>query len=377
MMNVTNPFVLSGRIPRELFCDREEETRRLIQLLTNGHNVLLISQRRMGKTGLIYHCFDYPELKDEFNTIFVDILQTTSLQEFTFLLGKAVFDSLTQGPKKWLSKFVETLKSLSGKFSFDTVTGAPSFTIQLGDIVNPTYTLEEIFEFMERSPRPCIVAIDEFQQITTYPEKNVEALLRTHIQRYCNCKFIFAGSSHHIISEMFTYPNRPFYHSASQLPLGPIKMEVYTEFVIRQFERFGKTVGKEAVEHVYRQFGGVTYYMQAVFNEAFYQTPQQGHCDESGIETAIDTILEAGSYVNREVLSALSIRQKELLVAIAKEGSVKGITSADFIKRHGLVSASSVQNALKKLEGANIVVRNEGEYSVANRFLALWLQKTY
>ena len=36
--------------------------------------------------------------------------------------------------------------------------------------------------YLADADRPCVVAIDEFQQIAKYPEKNIEALLRTHIQ---------------------------------------------------------------------------------------------------------------------------------------------------------------------------------------------------
>ena len=57
------------------------------------------------------------------------------------------------------------------------VTGEPSFDIGLGDIQAPQTTLDEIFAYLETADKPCIVAIDEFQQIGGYEEKNVEALL--------------------------------------------------------------------------------------------------------------------------------------------------------------------------------------------------------
>ena len=42
-------------------------------------------------------------------------------------------------------------------------------------------TLKEIFEYLGSSEKRCYVAIDEFQQIVEYPEKGVEALLRSYI----------------------------------------------------------------------------------------------------------------------------------------------------------------------------------------------------
>ena len=48
-----NPFILEPYRSKELFCDREKETSRLIEDVENGRNVTLISPRRLGKTGLI------------------------------------------------------------------------------------------------------------------------------------------------------------------------------------------------------------------------------------------------------------------------------------------------------------------------------------
>ena len=42
-------------------------------------------------------------------------------------------------------------------------------------------TLKEIFDYLASSQRHCCIAIDEFQQIAEYPEKGIEALLRSYI----------------------------------------------------------------------------------------------------------------------------------------------------------------------------------------------------
>lgn len=373
----SNPFVTSGIIPPEFFCDREKESERIVRLLTNGNNVVLISPRRLGKTGLIHHCFNFPEIKDNYTTIFVDILQTTSLQEFTFLLGKAVYEAVVPKGKKLVSKFIETLKSLSGKFTYDPLTGSPTFSLQIGDISRPEFTLEEIFKFIESASSRCIVAIDEFQQITEYPERNVEALLRTHIQHSSNCNFIFAGSKQHIINEMFVSNARPFYHSSVLMHLDPIPQKVYAEFAIRLFKMYNKDILQETVNEVYERFGGNTYYMQLIFNEAFSQTREEEICERETVETSLNEIIDfnAGSY--REILSALSLRQKELLLSIVRNEPATGITSTSFIKENSLQSSSSVQAAAKKLIEVNLITKTDNAYSVADRFFALWLKKTY
>ena len=54
---VENPFIISGYVSPEYFCDRKEETERLIDAMVNGRNVTMIAPRRMGKTGLIKNAF--------------------------------------------------------------------------------------------------------------------------------------------------------------------------------------------------------------------------------------------------------------------------------------------------------------------------------
>ena len=58
-----NPFALVPYVSKDLFCDREQETKTVLDYLLNGSNVTLISPRRYGKTGLIYRVFD--EIKEK------------------------------------------------------------------------------------------------------------------------------------------------------------------------------------------------------------------------------------------------------------------------------------------------------------------------
>ncbi len=268
-----NPFILGHRISRPYFCDREQEEKELISNVLNGRNVVMISPRRMGKTSLVYVALhDSEEIEKDYLTFFFDILQTNSLSEFTFLLGKAIFDKLSRKSESALRKFLTALKSIKGTFGFDPFNGTPTFDLQLGDLRNPEYTLEEIFGFLEQSDRPVVVVIDEFQQIAKYPEKNVEALLRSHIQQMTNATFIFAGSERSLLQEMFISSKRPFFNSAEIMHLGPIPEETYVDFAQRMFADRNKTLEGSPVRKIFRLFDGNTFYLQRTMNGAFAET---------------------------------------------------------------------------------------------------------
>lgn len=372
-----NPFIVTGKIAPEYFCDRVAESDRLIKSITNGNNLVIISPRRMGKTGLIQFCYDKPEISRDYYTFFIDILHTSSLREFTYLLGKEIYERLLPRSRRMAKLFVQTLKSISGKFGFDPVFNLPTFSIELGDIERPEYTLEEIFQYLDHADKRCVVAIDEFQQIAKYPEKNIEALLRTHIQKQGNSNFIFAGSERHMMQEMFSSAARPFYHSADMLELKAIAPEIYIPFVVNHFKKCRRHIEAANVEKVYNLFKGHTYYIQKTFNEAFADTPEGGECTIETIRDAIDEMIASNDTIFREILSNIPEKQKTLLYAIAREGEAERITSADFIKRHSLTSASSVQSATKKLLEKDLITEINKVFFVTDKLFAMWINKIY
>lgn len=204
-MEKINPFITNGYVSAEYFCDRIAETEMLTRYVVNGNNVALISPRRLGKTGLIEHCFHQKCIKDKYYTFLIDIYATKNLQEFVFELGKGILNGLkSQGRKAW-DLFLSCLSSLRTSISFDFA-GSPSWNLEMGDIKTPGITLDEIFYYLAQADKPCLVSIDEFQVIAKYPEKNVEAMLRTHIQHCTNAKFIYAGSQRHMMGEIFSTP---------------------------------------------------------------------------------------------------------------------------------------------------------------------------
>lgn len=373
-----NPFILGHRISRPYFCDREQEEKNLISNVINGRNVVLISPRRMGKTSLVYVALhDSEEIKKEYMTFFIDILQTNSLSEFTFLLGKAVFDKLSRNSKSGLRKFLATLKSIKGTFGFDPISGTPTFDLQLGDIKNPEYTLDEIFAFLEGSGLPAIIVIDEFQQISRYPEKNVEALLRSHIQQMTNASFIFAGSERTLLQEMFISSKRPFYNSSEILHLGPIPEDIYVEFAQRLFTERNKTLDDAPLRWVFKLFDGNTFYLQRTMNGAFADTPDGGVCSTGEVRKSLRGMIASNELTYREILSNVSVSQKAVILAIAKDKVATSPTSGQFIKKHSLPSASSVQNALRILLKSGLIVKEEEGYRINDPLLRIFINSLY
>lgn len=374
-MTRINPFVTKGYAGNEYFCDRVRETRDIVSLLCNENNLALISPRRLGKTDLIRHCFAQPEIHENYYSFLIDIYATNSLRDFVNVFGRAIMEELKPRGRRVWEKFIGALKSLQSEISFD-INGNPVWGIGLGNMENPSVTLDEIFYYLEHADKPCIVAIDEFQQITQYTDgQNIEAALRTHIQRCTQTAFLFAGSKRHLMSEIFSSPSRPFYQSVITMGLAPISLDKYRDFAIQKFRDYGKEVDAACVDEVYARFHGVTSCLQRVMNVLFLRTESGERCTVDMVDDAINYLLDLYSENYETQLSQMSERQRILFRAIAAEGLAKNITGGAFIKKYKLLSASSVSSAAKALLERDFVTNEKGTYSVYDQFFALWLAR--
>ncbi len=346
----------------------------IVSLLTNENNIALISPRRLGKTDLIWHIFDNEEIKKNYYTFVVDIYATKNLSDFVNMLGKAIVDELRPKGRKVWEKFLEVVSSLRSEISFD-INGLPAWSVGLGDISNPAVSVDEIFLYLASADKPCLVAIDEFQQITKYDDSNVEATLRTYIQRSVNAHFIFSGSQRHVMNGMFTSPSRPFYQSVTIINLQPIPLDTYASFCKDKFNMAGKGLNEDVVPELYRRFDGVTSYMHRVLNVLFSRTLPGNSCSVDMVDDAIGFILRLSSDTYESLLYQMPERQRALFLSIAQDGKVSHITSGSFVRRHGLYSASSVKSALKGLlEKDFVTIDKAGAFAPYDQFFVLWLK---
>lgn len=368
-----NPFLTYGYNGPDYFCDRIEETKRLTTLLTNGNHVALISPRRMGKTGLIRHCFAQPNLQKEYYLFVIDIYATKTQAELAYEMARSILSALkSKGRKAW-ERFIQIVTSLRTGITFDAL-GQPSWNLEIGDIKMPQVSLDEIFQYLSTADKPCIIAIDEFQSITDYPEKNTEALLRTHIQQCNNAWFIFSGSKRHMMGEMFSSPARPFYQSASVMSLKPIPLQSYSSFITYHFCQGNYSITPEAIEYLYNKFEGTTWYIQKICNEMYANTEPGSVCGIKEVEEAIKCAVEEKDDMFQDLMTRLTSKQKALLFALANAEKDIQPTSSDFITKYRLSSASTIQRSLSALQDKDILTNENGKYYIYDYFLQYWLK---
>lgn len=367
-MKPNNPFITIGYFGPEYFCDRRLETKKLIDAIRNDNNVTLIAPRRYGKTGLISHVFN--RLAADYSVVYLDIYSTKDLREFTKMFAEAVVaagDSSIEKATKAVARFFRSCRpTMTPQES-----GMPTFSFDLAPkMAEPT--LREVFEYLKSRERPMIIAIDEFQQVREYPEAGTEALLRSLIQEVPWVRFVFAGSRHHLMGEMFLTAKHPFYNSTDILSLKTIDRTEYAEFAGKFFREAGKPFDVGVFEALYSRFDGITWYVQRVLKGIWNSA--EGLTAEDQINAVVDELVADRETTFADLYSSQNEVAKKLLTAVAREGTVGEPTAAEFLKKYSLC-ASSVRSAIEDLVGREILYKGESGYVVYERLFGLWLTR--
>lgn len=352
MKKPSTPFPTTGYFGPDYFCDRTAELESLKRNVMGGTSTTLVALRRMGKTALIRH-LQY-ELKNKHLGVYVDILPTESMVDLLNSLATGIAAMLPEqsppGAKVW--KF---LKSLRPIVSYDALSGMPTLSFNQTS-EEGLKSIGELFEFLEHQKYPVILAIDEFQQILSYQEKQVDAWLRSKIQELNNVRFVFSGSQQHLINEIFADPSRPFYRSTQFLKLGKIGREEYHAFIAAKFREHSKNIADKTIESVLDWTEGYTYYVQLLCNRIFLSSGREVPSDLWKEEAL--RLLKEQEFMFYSYREGLTARQWGLLKAVAREGVLREPTSGAFISTHQLGSSASVLRALGTLQKKELVYRD-------------------
>ena len=368
-MKLENPFLIRGYAGPEYFCDRETETAQLVAAIANGRDVTLVAPRRYGKTGLIQNAFC--ELEASHATVYIDIFSIDNLTAFVQTFSSAIVGKLDSAAKRIGRQMLSFFKSCR-----PTITPQEDGSLEFSFNIAPSQakaTLKDTFDYIAASGRKIVIAIDEFQQIREFPEKGVEALLRSYIQFAPNAHFIFAGSKKHMMDEMFVSPKGPFYQSTQLMALGPIAEGSYSDFAEKFFRKAGRSFDKAAFSHIYGRFEGITWYVQMVLNRIW--SSGAGLESTAQVDATVTEIVEGADLFYYDLLRSQTVAEQAILKAIGREGPVKAISAAEFISRNSLPAASTVRSAMSSLKERDLVYLTEDGYVVYDRFFGLWLAR--
>ena len=374
-IEITNPFITGGYLSPDYFCNRTVETKRIISAISSKRNMTLISLRRMGKTGLLKHVRHHLEhSKRPVAVIYADLLPTMSGNEMLNSISSALY-RVRRSEKNFLEKMFSFMASLRPRLTMDPLTGEPSIELKVESASGIKSGFEQILRLISEIKKDIVFMLDEFQQIGKYPEKNIEAMLRSVIQTYPEVPFIFSGSSKHMLENMFMSPGRPFYQSSELMYLDRIGEDDYRSFIKEKFSLGNMGIDDLSIDRVLNWTRLHTYYVQYVCNHLYEKGEKTIREEQTNdIFHQIITDFEP-QYINYRNL--LPSHQFRLLKAIAREDGVSQPTSGSFIAKNDLTSPSSVATSLKALTEKEMIVYDLNKWHVYDVFFSRWLEYHY
>ncbi len=374
----TNPFITSGFVSAEFFCNRDNELLALKKYIYSKNNVTLVSPRRLGKSGLILRLFDELKSEEVFYCLYVDIFATRNHDDFIKAISESIIREFPENTGIG-KKFWTFLKGLRPLIRFDNVSGAPQVEISYQNESEKQQTLRNIWQFLENQNKPVVVAIDEFQQIRDYPQSNMEAILRTEIQYLQNVTFIFSGSKRSIMVDIFANTKKPFYQSTSFINLEKIEKSKYVDFISNHFNRANYNINKVDVEFILDWTEGFTYHTQKVCNKLFEERLQT--IKHEDILRVLDTILFENNTQYIQIRELLTTAQWNYLIAVAKEGKIEQPTAQEFLMKYKIGASANSRRILKALIEKDLILQNislkSKDYQIYDIFFKHWLNKNY
>jgi len=373
-----NPFKFGKEVTGYQFYDRAEDSRILHQKLLDGSsNVVLFAPRRYGKTSLVLKVLRDLSQRNGVKGVCFDMSRVQTLERFCRDYVQAVMAAIGGGVE-FAHRALSLLKHLHPELSLEI---GGSFRVQLR--FNPSFGTESIAEVLDLPERlmassqgaPLVVAFDEFQEVGELSgEFPLEKIFRSCIQSHQHVHYVFVGSKPYMMKRMFGDQTRPFYNSASPLPLKKPPREESVGFLVSRFGDAGIMLSTDVAEQIVRASDNIPYYLQAMASDVFdVRQGNDGEVTPQDVENAAADIVGRNAELYDVRMEGFSAAKRLLLRALAEEPTK--VFDEDYRTRHGLPVASTLHTALRELVDAGVVDQEVDEYVFVDPSFARYIRE--
>jgi len=377
-----NPFVYGKVVRGKYFADREAEIAELINDIASGQNVIVFSPRRYGKTSLILEVLDRVKAEGLL-TFYLDLFKVTSQETFIAAYAKEVARLHGGRIQNMLKKIRDLLPRLVPKVVMRGEKVDVEVEFEFDPSADKAPLLDDLFEAVStvssQTGKRAVAVFDEFQEITSWDAKGqIERQMRTHFQMHENVSYIFMGSKRHLMQELFRNKNRPFYRFGKHFPLEKIPEDEFAKFIQTRFEETGFQIDLEAIREILQTTDDHPYYTQLLCHILWDRNQQEKIITKESITAALQEVFMREAHAFQGLWDMLTLKARQLLVALAKEeGPQVQLFSSDFLRKHNLGSASSVQRAITRLLEEEVLEKTDGGYQFTDVFFKRWLREAF
>lgn len=370
------PFVYGELAENENFIDRIEDRKQLKTFLCNGVNTMIISPRRWGKSSLVKTTMKEIEA-EHCNTVacFIDAFRLNSESEFYNAFASSVVNSVATTLDKGMDLVRSYMRNLSARFKIK----GPFIEVEvdLKQKESPV-NVEDLLNLPQKLAKEkglhIIVCIDEFQKLAEFPEwKSMEGMLRSVWQQQQDVTYCLYGSKRHMLMDIFTNSNKPFYRFGQTLYLKKIESHYWIEYIVSTFRETGKEISEDNAAMICNTMENHSWYVQQL--SFFVWAATDTVATEDIIQRQLQAVLDTNLPVFEAETDRLAASQVAMLRAVA-DGEQR-LNSSEVVKRYSLGGPQTITRNKSVLTRMDILEKQNGNLVFVDPLYRLWFKRTF
>lgn len=373
------PFLFGKVTDFPNFTDRVKESERLSKNLLNGVNSIIVSPRRWGKTSLVTHVLsDIVEKRKDVRVCHIDIFNCRTEEQFYQIYANAILSAV----ETKLDKFVEAARRYLGRLvpSISLSDSAQQYELTFGvDFKDDKLSVGDVLNLPQRISEDLnidfIVAIDEFQSIDFYDDSLAfQRKLRSYWQHHKRVTYCLYGSKRHMLLDIFSNPNMPFFKFGDIMFLDKISREDWQEFIVRRFADTGKVIDVELSGIIADKVKNHPYYVQQLSQQVWLRTARK--CTLAIVDEAFESMVRQLSLLFTNLIDSLTSRQISFLIAVAK--GEERFSSQEVLSKYKLGTSANIKNLRTSLLDKDLIdIRIESKIEIQDPVFEWWLLNEY
>lgn len=375
-MEGITPFPLGKVAVLDLFTDREQQRKRLEANIRNHVSTVLVSPRRWGKSSLVRQVALDMKRDKKVRFCFIDLFKTRTEEEFYAHFAKQVVEAASTKMEDRLADIKQFLKQL---VPFVQVGIDPNseikFTAQWKELERSRDDILDLPEQLSKAKGiTLVVCLDEFQSIDRFSDPlSFQQRLRANWQHHQRAVYCLYGSRRHLMMEIFTGYDRPFYRFGDLMLLDKIEHHYWVSYIPERFIAGGKRISTALADDIATRMGNHPYGVQQLAYSTFLLSKKQ--CKAADIDQAMEHLLDHHAMLYQRIVEEFTLPQLGFLKAVLS-GETK-MSSKEVVDRYGLGTSGNVGRIRDAMRAKDILDFEGPETEWLDPLFRIWMQQRY
>jgi len=294
---------------------REEEVRKICELLKIGQSVAIIAPRRYGKTSLILEVIQRMK-KEKYLSGYIDIFRVISKQEF----AERIVDTIIENKK--VSQFVKMIKDsltqLMKRVELKQIIEDFEFILKfVKPNIDEIALLDDALQFPEdyatKNNTNLLMVYDEFGDLVKLDGDVLIKRMRAIFQLQEKVVYIFSGSQESIMLNLFSNSKAAFFRFARIIHLDLLPKTPVLNYIISKFSQEKITISEEIAQNIIDRVWGHPYYTQLLCQN-IYLLRSSKKISKGDVEIAFQEMLNSERGYFEEIWEKLKTKKNFLEV---------------------------------------------------------------